>query len=85
MDITDKTNIEKRYEELINNVIKYITTMKSKYGSDKISAFDLVYDYAFKNDIEVEELGDAIYDNEELKKLIECDLPKRKSNRVDDW
>ena len=75
------------YPFLVNSIIKYIEEVK-KYDND-ISFVEIIIDYCFRNEIELEAAGDAISSDVYFKSFIEknCELNKIfKSNiNVEEW
>lgn len=79
---------EESYPFIVNDIMKFINEIK-KDGND-IALIDIIMEYAFKNDISVEAVGDAIGSDEYLKSFIQkdCELYKiirSDSPKVDDW
>lgn len=75
------------YSSLINTLLKYIKEVKIK---DKtLSYMDIIMDYALKQNIELEYIGDAISTDVYFKALFEKDLEKTKYIKQDknnaDW
>lgn len=75
------------YPALINDILKYITKVKSK---DKTLSFmDIIMDYSVKTNTELEEIGDAISTDNYFKALIEKDLHNTNymkcNKKTSDW
>ena len=76
--------IDSEYDLLVKKVSEYIVSERKK--NKNLTIVELLCEYVFKNDIEVEKLGDAISENDELKTLIAHEV-KIVSNKniVDEW
>lgn len=78
---------EDRYPFMVNDILNYICEIKS--NGEEIALIDIIMEYAFKNDINVEAVGDAISSDEYLKSFIEkdCELYRiiRTENQNEDW
>lgn len=84
--MTEEHLTEEYYEQLSKEIIEYVITMRKKFPETKI--LDLIHNYAWKHNLEIELVGDVLYDNEEFKSMIMCDSKpyfSRKNNTVDDW
>lgn len=62
---------EKDYPFLVNDIIKYIE--KIKMTDCDISMIEIIMDYCFKNNVDVEAAGDAISSDTYFKSYIEKD------------
>lgn len=70
------------YPYLINEIMNFIIKIKKKDPDQ--SLIDIIYDYSFKNEIDIELIGDAISEDVYFKSFIEKDLQfHTKAN--DDW
>lgn len=90
MDHGGEAITEDQYPFLVNDIIAYIDEIKKK---EKNSALiDIIMDYAFKNGIDVEAVGDAISGDVYFKSFIEKDCQLRRifrspndQARLDEW
>ena len=62
---------EEEYPFLVNEVMKHIELVKKKDPSAAL--LDIIYDFAFRNDIEPELVGDAISADVYFKSFIQKD------------
>lgn len=75
-------NIGQQYPELISEIMKFILRVKKEDPSQ--SLIDIIHEYSFKNEIDIELIGDAISEDVYFKSFIEKDLQfHTKTN--DDW
>jgi hypothetical protein len=83
------TYTEEQYPFIVNNLIKYI--QKIKETEKTISLVDIIMDYCFKFNIEIELIGDAISSDLYFKSFIEkdCEINKifktKKNINIDEW
>lgn len=62
---------EEEYPFLVNSVMQHISEVKKDDPGTPL--IDIIYDYCFKNDLEVELVGDAISSDVYFKSFIEKD------------
>jgi len=66
-----KLPLKDQYPFLINDILKYIDHMKKIDNS--IPLFDIIIEYAFKYEIDIDLIGDAISNDVYFKSFIEKD------------
>lgn len=66
---------EEEYPFLVNEVMQHINNIKK--DDPTAALLDIIYDYCFKNDLEVELVGDAIASDVYFKSFIEKDCQMR--------
>lgn len=78
---------EDKYPFLVNDVMEYIVHVKNK-GED-LNLVEIITDYSFKYNIDVETIGDAISSDVYFKSFIEkdCELHKifKTEKTNEDW
>jgi hypothetical protein len=79
---------EEQYPFLVNEIMKHIEEVKK--DDQDIALIDIIFDYAFRNGIDVELVGDAISTDVYFKSFIEkdCELHrifKTNNNQMQDW
>jgi len=78
---------EKDYPFLVNDIIKYIE--KIKRNNKDISMIEIIMDYCFKYNVEVEVAGDAISSDNYFKSYIEkdCELHRFFKSKInfEEW
>lgn len=79
---------EEQYPFLVNEIMKHIEEIKK--DDPDIALIDIIFDYAFRNGIDVELVGDAISTDVYFKSFIEkdCELHrifKSDNNQMQDW
>jgi hypothetical protein len=78
---------EDQYPFLVNDVMEYIVHVKNN-GED-LNLVEIITDYSFKYNIDVETIGDAISSDVYFKSFIEkdCELHKifKTENTNEDW
>lgn len=79
---------EEQYPFLVHDIIAYIDEIKKT--EKHTSLVDVIIDFAFKKDIDIEAIGDAISDDVYFKSFIEkdCELHNifRTDNvQLDEW
>lgn len=77
------TDIE--YAKLTKDILNYIIAIRTEEPDMKL--MDIIFSYCFKNDLDVELVGDAISQDQQFKELIEMDINanKKKDVDLDDW
>lgn len=83
-----RTYTEEDYPFLVSEVMKYIELIKTK--EKDTSLIDIIYDFCFKNSIEIELVGDAISNDVYFKSFIEKDCQlhryfKTEAQTLDEW
>lgn len=73
---------EGNYALLIRNILEYIGRVKSKNPDAAI--VEIIMDYAFKENLDIETVGDAIASDEYFKSFIEADTTFREIE-ADEW
>lgn len=79
---------EEDYPLLISQIMQHIEEIKRK---DKDSSLlDIIYDFAFKNGVDIELVGDAISNDVYFKSFIEKDCQlhkifKTENQTLDEW
>ena len=76
------------YPFLVNQVMQHIEEVKKT--DNKAALMDIIFDFAFKNGIDVELVGDAISNDVYFKSFIEkdCELHgiiKTENSSMDEW
>jgi len=79
MNLTAYT--EEEYPFLVNEVMQHITTIKK--SQPELSLIDIIYDFCFKYDMDVELVGDAISCDVYFKSFIEKDCQLHKIMKSD--
>lgn len=79
---------EEQYPYIINGVIAHIDEVKK--ADKNVALIDIIMDYAFKNGIEIEAVGDAIANDVYFKSFIEkdCELHnvfRNKEPHLEEW
>jgi hypothetical protein len=59
------------YKEIVQEIIEYIN--KIKLREKNVPLIDIIMDFAFNMGIDVEVIGDAIYEDSHFKSFIEKD------------
>ncbi len=80
MKICGITETDRYYARVVNDVLNFVLSEKSKNYA--MSLVDIITSYCFKNDLEPELVGDAISQDFYFKRLIEQDL---KAKTIQDW
>lgn len=77
--------VDEYYNKLCKDVFKYVIDMRKK--QPELAILELIYQYALINNLELELVGDAIYDNEEFKSMIasECKIKSRNDVVLEEW
>lgn len=78
--------VDDYYFELNSDVIKYV--VESIRSHPELTIVELVCEYAFKNNIDIEVIGDAIRDNDEFMSMIAREVRPiyaRRNIAVDEW
>lgn len=77
--------VDEYYNKLCKDVFKYVIDMRKK--QPELAILELIYQYALINNLELELVGDAIYDNEEFKSMIasECKIKSRNDIVLEEW
>lgn len=77
--------VDEYYNKLCKDVFKYVIDMRKKQPD--LAILELIYQYALINNLELELVGDAIYDNEEFKSMIasECKIKSRNDIVLEEW
>ena len=80
-------NVDIKYANLIKSCLEYVLKVKKNHKDEEIVG--IIMDYCLKYDIDPEEMGDAISQDEYFKQLIkinEDSVKKEDSNLdLDDW
>lgn len=81
-------NFEDDYPFIVQEVMKYINEIKAT--DNEISLVDIIMDFCFKNELEIELVGDAISSDVYFKSFIEKDCQMHRifltdSNELDNW
>ena len=81
-------NIDEQYPYLVSDVMEYIEEIKEVERDS--SLLDIISDFCFKNDIEVEMIGDAIASDVYFKSFLEKDCELHRIFRttkkpLDEW
>lgn len=76
-----KDYTEDQYPFLVNEIMQHITEIKLEEPNS--SLLDIIYDYCFKNGIDVELVGDAISSDVYFKSFIEKDCQLHKIIKSD--
>ena len=80
-------NVDIKYANLIKGCLGYVLEVKKNHKDEEI--IGIIMDYCLKYDIDPEEMGDAISQDEYFKQLIkinEDSVKKEDSNLdLDDW
>ena len=79
--MSETKKFEDGYPFIVQAVMKYIDEVKSQ-GSDA-ALIDIITDFCFKNNLEVELVGDAISSDVYFKSFIEKDCQLHRYFRVD--
>lgn len=83
----DLREVDIRYAKLIKDCLEYILKVKRDNNDSEI--VDIIVDFCFKNDINPEEMGDAISQDEYFKQLIKVngDITNKENSALDldDW
>jgi len=79
---------DRDYPYLIKQVMEHIEKVKETEKDTPL--LDIIYDFCFKNDIEVEKVGDAIASDVYFKSFIEkdCELHRMistENNKLEEW
>lgn len=73
---------------IVRKIMEHIHNVKSN-GSKDISLLDIIVDFSFKNDLDVQTVGDIISEDEYFKSFIEKDCKMHniiKNERAsDEW
>ncbi len=78
--ITDVTEISKRYPYIIRDLMEYINVKKqSEIKNDDASLLDIIMDFCFKKELDVEMVGDAIQSDIYFKSFVEKDCQMHRS------
>lgn len=77
------TDIE--YAKLTKDILNYIIAIRTE--EPDMELMDIIFSYCFKNDLDVELVGDAISQDQQFKELIEMDINanKKKDVDLDEW
>lgn len=83
---------EKEYPFVVRDILEHINKVKTEErdgNGPESSIVEVIMDYAFKENINVESVGDAISSDEYFKSFIESDCSFRgilgKKNLVEEW
>lgn len=83
---------EEEYPFLVRDLLEYIEKVKSEEVASPgqgSSIIEIIMDYAFKNNIDVESVGDAVASDDHFKSFIESDCLFRgvfgETSLVEDW
>lgn len=86
-DNTSRFIPEDQYPFLVRELLEYISEVKAEDSESSI--VEVIMDYAFKNNLDVESVGDAIASDEHFKSFIETDCSFRgvfgKSSLSEEW
>lgn len=72
---------EKEYPFLVNEIMQYISTVKEQ--DPDAALIDIIFDYSFRFNVDVELVGDAISTDVYFKSFIEKDCQMRKILQTD--
>jgi hypothetical protein len=85
-------NIDQNYPFIVQEVMKHIEAIKKIPEGRDTPLIDIIFDYCFKNSIDVEIVGDAIASDVYFKSFIEkdCELhrifrPDADQVQLEDW
>lgn len=76
---------EDDYPFLVNDLITFIDTIKSNNENKDLSLIEIAMEFAFKNNIDVEAIGDAISSDVYFKSFIEKDCINRRIFKSDNY
>lgn len=80
---------EKDHADIIRNLLSYIHGIKKDSSNKHISLIDIIVDFSFKTNIDVQTIGDIISQDEYFKSFIEKDCQVRnivkKENDIQEW
>jgi hypothetical protein len=80
MNKIDSSDIDTLYPYIVQEVMKHIEEVKKT--DNEISLFDIILDFCFKRDLQVELVGDAIQSDIYFKSFIEKDCAVNGMMRV---
>ena len=84
--MSSDTSLDLVYSKIIKNVLDYIRLKRLAKNSDSI--LDLIFSFAFENNLDLELVGDAISQDINFKELIQKDMNFEKHNikdNINDW
>jgi hypothetical protein len=84
--MSSDTSLDLEYSKIIKNVLDYIRLKRLAKNSDSI--LDLIFSFAFENNLDLELVGDAISQDINFKELIQKDMNFEKHNikdNINDW
>lgn len=84
--MSSETSLDLEYSKIIKNVLDYIRLKRLAKNSDSI--LDLIFSFAFENNLDLELVGDAISQDINFKELIQKDMNFEKHNikdNINDW
>ena len=67
------TELSKKYPYIISELMEYINVKKQSGINDNASLLDIIMDFCFKKELDVEMVGDAIQSDIYFKSFIEKD------------
>lgn len=87
-NIDNISDIEKAYPLIVKEVMKHIEEVKKT--DTESSLFDIILDFCFKNEMQVELVGDAIASDVYFKSFIEKEcstqgLLKKRETEMEKW
>lgn len=74
--------------DVIHALMNYIIGIKKDQQNKDISLIDVIIDFSFKNDLDVQTVGDIISEDEYFKSFIEKDCANRniiKNKSINEW
>ena len=74
--------------DIIRSLMGYITGIKGDQKNRDISLIDVIIDFSFKNNLDVQTVGDIISEDEYFKSFIEKDCADRniiKNDSIKEW
>lgn len=77
--IADVTEISKRYPYIIRDLMEYINVKKQSEIMDESSLLDIIMDFCFHQELDVEMVGDAIQSDIYFKSFVEKDCQMHRS------
>lgn len=84
--MSSDTSLDLEYSKIIKNVLDYIRLKRLAKNSDSI--LDLIFSFAFENNLDLELVGDAISQDINFKELIQKDMNFEKHNikdNINEW
>jgi len=88
LSLININDVETAYPIIVQEVMKYIEEVKKT--DSETSLFDIILDFCFKKELEIELVGDAIQSDVYFKTFIEKDcqmngMMKIKEREMEEW